>query len=167
MRRRWREVEQSPFCTFQRKNWRSERAVSLMPVIKMGSWESGNGFGVWNGSAHTHTFTSPLCRERRPRFRLQSFHGGFGSGVTTRSHKEEAKNSQRQNYCVYTIFFLCTWICNPSFFFSRRSCVCFLSWYWKPLASIKHSQTDFGQEIFEGSLAAGDYLDNCDMIHNY
>lgn len=56
--------------------------------------------------AHTHTFISPLCRERRPRSRLQSFHGGFGSGVTTRSQNEEAKNSQRQNYsvCTYNLF---------------------------------------------------------------
>lgn len=62
-RRRRREVEQSPFCTFLRKNWRSERAVFLMPIIKMGASRVEIGL-VCEMEAHTHTFTSWHRRKR-------------------------------------------------------------------------------------------------------
>lgn len=48
-----REVVPSPFCTFLRKNWRSERVALLMPVIKIGGGRVEMGL-VCEIDTHTH-----------------------------------------------------------------------------------------------------------------
>lgn len=75
-RRRRRAVEQSPLCTILRKNWRSKRAVLLMPVIKMGAGRVEMGL-VCEMEAHTHIHIHTPLKKKRPRFRFKSFHGRF------------------------------------------------------------------------------------------
>lgn len=61
--RRRREVGQGTFCTFLRKNWRSERAVLLMPIIKMGAGRVEMGL-VCEMEAHAHTHSQPCSAEK-------------------------------------------------------------------------------------------------------
>lgn len=71
-----REVAPSPFCTFLRKNWRSERVALLMPVIKIGGSRVEMGL-VCEMDTHTCIYITALQEKRHPPFWFQSFHRQF------------------------------------------------------------------------------------------